>query len=57
MRAIVGLRCPGGGTVTLDGVRLIPSAHGRTREQRRRVQLVPQDPLGTLNTADSPVRQ
>ncbi|MER5459906.1 ABC transporter ATP-binding protein [Streptomyces sp. NPDC002668] len=49
VRAIVGLHRPSGGTVTLDGVRLTPSAHGRTREQRRRVQLVPQDPLGTLN--------
>lgn len=49
VRAVVGLHRPTGGTVTLDGIRLAPSAHGRTREQRRRLQLVPQDPLGTLN--------
>ncbi|WP_097867929.1 ABC transporter ATP-binding protein [Streptomyces sp. rh34] len=49
VRAIVGLHRPTAGTVTLDGVRLAPSAHRRTREQRRRLQLVPQDPLGTLN--------
>ncbi|MFE1769685.1 ABC transporter ATP-binding protein [Streptomyces sp. NPDC059008] len=49
VRAIVGLHRPTSGAVTLDGVRLAPTAHGRTREQRRRLQLVPQDPLGTLN--------
>ncbi|MCX4819921.1 ATP-binding cassette domain-containing protein [Streptomyces sp. NBC_01142] len=49
VRAVVGLHRPTGGTVTLDGVRLAPAAHGRTRDQRRRLQLVPQDPLGTLN--------
>ncbi|MGW2633416.1 ABC transporter ATP-binding protein [Streptomyces chattanoogensis] len=49
VRAVVGLHRPTGGTVTLDGIRLSPAAHGRTREQRRRLQLVPQDPLGTLN--------
>ncbi|WP_107358123.1 ABC transporter ATP-binding protein [Streptomyces agglomeratus] len=49
VRAVVGLHRPTAGTVTLDGVRLAPAAQGRTREQRRRLQLVPQDPLGTLN--------
>ncbi|MEV0319392.1 ATP-binding cassette domain-containing protein [Streptomyces sp. NPDC050659] len=49
VRAVVGLHRPTGGTVTLDGVRLAPAAQRRTREQRRRLQLVPQDPLGTLN--------
>ncbi|MGW7366119.1 ABC transporter ATP-binding protein [Streptomyces sp. NPDC054841] len=49
VRAIVGLHRPTSGTVTLDGVPLATAAHGRTREQRRRLQLVPQDPLGTLN--------
>jgi peptide/nickel transport system ATP-binding protein len=49
MRAIVGLHRATGGTVTLDGLPLRPSASHRTREQRRRIQLVPQDPLGTLN--------
>ncbi|MCX4670744.1 ABC transporter ATP-binding protein [Streptomyces sp. NBC_01381] len=49
VRAVVGLHRPTGGTVTLDGVRLAPAAQRRTREQCRRLQLVPQDPLGTLN--------
>lgn len=49
MRAIVGLHRATGGTVTLDGLPLRPSASRRTREQRRRIQLVPQNPLGTLN--------
>ncbi|MGG7572828.1 ABC transporter ATP-binding protein [Streptomyces sirii] len=49
VRAMVGLHRPTGGAVTLDGVRLAPTAQSRTREQRRRLQLVPQDPLGTLN--------
>ncbi|MGY4973119.1 ABC transporter ATP-binding protein [Streptomyces nigrescens] len=49
VRAVVGLHRPTSGSVTLDGVRLAPTAQGRTREQRRRLQLVPQDPLGTLN--------
>ncbi|QEV20913.1 ABC transporter ATP-binding protein [Streptomyces alboniger] len=49
VRAVVGLHRPAEGTVTLDGVRLHPAAHGRTRAQRRALQLVPQDPLGTLN--------
>ncbi|MFE0178407.1 ABC transporter ATP-binding protein [Streptomyces sp. NPDC059002] len=49
VRAVVGLHRPAEGTVTLDGVRLHPTAHGRTRAQRRSLQLVPQDPLGTLN--------
>nr|WP_313956530.1 ATP-binding cassette domain-containing protein [Streptomyces sp. SAJ15] len=49
MRTIVGLHRATGGTVTLDGRSLRASATRRTREQRRRIQLVPQDPLGTLN--------
>ncbi|WP_031475672.1 ABC transporter ATP-binding protein [Streptomyces bicolor] len=49
LRTLVGLHRPTAGTVGLDGTRLGPTAHGRSREQRRRLQLVPQDPLGTLN--------
>ena len=49
LRALVGLHRATAGTVSLDGTRLAPSAHGRSRDQRRRLQLVPQDPLGTLN--------
>nr|WP_086724148.1 ATP-binding cassette domain-containing protein [Streptomyces sp. NRRL B-24085] len=49
LRTLVGLHRATAGTVSLDGTRLAPSAHRRTRDQRRRLQLVPQDPLGTLN--------
>ncbi|MEU7657588.1 ATP-binding cassette domain-containing protein [Streptomyces lincolnensis] len=49
LRTLVGLHRPTAGTVTLDGTRLSPAAQGRSRDQRRRLQLVPQDPLGTLN--------
>ncbi|MEU9984302.1 ATP-binding cassette domain-containing protein [Streptomyces sp. NPDC050856] len=49
MRAVVGLHRATGGTVRLDGAPLHPAAGRRTREERRRLQLVPQDPLGTLN--------
>jgi peptide/nickel transport system ATP-binding protein len=49
LRTLVGLHRPTAGTVSLEGTRLAPAARGRSREQRRRLQLVPQDPLGTLN--------
>ncbi|MEY9991117.1 peptide/nickel transport system ATP-binding protein [Streptomyces sp. V4I8] len=49
LRTLVGLHRATAGTVSLDGTRLAPTAHGRSRDQRRRLQLVPQDPLGTLN--------
>ncbi|MDO0937839.1 ATP-binding cassette domain-containing protein [Streptomyces sp. DG2A-72] len=49
LRTLVGLHRPTAGSVTLDGTRLGPTARRRSREQRRRLQLVPQDPLGTLN--------
>ncbi|MGI5373274.1 ABC transporter ATP-binding protein [Streptomyces sp. CA-251387] len=49
LRTLVGLHRAGAGTVSLDGTRLAPTAHSRSRDQRRRLQLVPQDPLGTLN--------
>ncbi|HEX2315151.1 MAG TPA: ATP-binding cassette domain-containing protein [Thermomonospora sp.] len=51
VRCAVGLHSRSGGSVELDGVPLGPSVHDRSREQRRRVQLVPQDPLGALNPA------
>uniref|UniRef100_UPI0024A85D2D ATP-binding cassette domain-containing protein n=1 Tax=Nocardia sp. CC201C TaxID=3044575 RepID=UPI0024A85D2D len=52
-RAVVGLHPPERGTVTLDGVALRRESRRRSREQRRRVQLVPQSPLGALNPSRS----
>ncbi|MEU0403512.1 ATP-binding cassette domain-containing protein [Streptomyces sp. NPDC006197] len=49
MRTVVGLHRATGGTVTLQGSELPASATRRTREQRRAIQLIPQNPLGTLN--------
>ncbi|MEU0459483.1 ATP-binding cassette domain-containing protein [Streptomyces sp. NPDC006129] len=49
LRTLVGLNRPTAGTVSLHGTPLAPGASRRSRDQRRRLQLVPQDPLGTLN--------
>jgi peptide/nickel transport system ATP-binding protein len=49
LRTLVGLHRATAGTVSLNGTRLAPTARSRSRDQRRRLQLVPQDPLGTLN--------
>ncbi|WP_371679879.1 ABC transporter ATP-binding protein [Streptomyces sp. NBC_01276] len=51
LRVLAGLRAPDSGTLTLDGVPLAATARRRAREQRRRVQLVPQNPLDALNPA------
>jgi peptide/nickel transport system ATP-binding protein len=48
-RAIVGLHRQVRGRIGFDDGDLPPRAERRSREQRRRIQLVPQDPLGTLN--------
>jgi peptide/nickel transport system ATP-binding protein len=48
-RAIIGLHQPATGQVQLAGAPLDLRGSRRPREQRRRIQLVPQDPLGTLN--------
>ncbi|MEU5789576.1 ATP-binding cassette domain-containing protein [Micromonospora purpureochromogenes] len=55
-RAVVGLHPAIGGRITLDGRILHPRVLRRTREQRRRIQFVAQDPLGSLNPART-VRQ
>jgi peptide/nickel transport system ATP-binding protein len=49
VRAIVGLHHPATGQLTLADAPLNLRGSRRSREQRRRIQLVPQDPLGTLN--------
>jgi peptide/nickel transport system ATP-binding protein len=48
-RVVVGLHTRAAGTVRLDGRPLHRRAERRAREERRRLQLVPQDPLGSLN--------
>jgi peptide/nickel transport system ATP-binding protein len=48
-RVVVGLHAQADGTVLLDGRPLHRRAERRGREDRRRLQLVPQDPLGSLN--------
>ncbi|ATZ28068.1 ABC transporter ATP-binding protein [Streptomyces lavendulae] len=51
LRVLAGLHPADSGTLTLDGVPLAATARRRTREHRRRVQLVPQNPLDALNPA------
>jgi peptide/nickel transport system ATP-binding protein len=48
-RTIVGLHKHSQGTITFDSGPLPLRTERRSRDQRRRIQLVPQDPLGTLN--------
>ena len=48
-RAITGLHGPTRGSIRLGEQDLPLRADRRPRAQRRRIQLVPQDPLGTLN--------
>jgi oligopeptide/dipeptide ABC transporter ATP-binding protein len=47
-RCIAGLTTPTSGTIRLDGVEL-DREHLRQRENRRRIQMVFQDPFGSLN--------
>ncbi|HLL34124.1 MAG TPA: ABC transporter ATP-binding protein [Streptomyces sp.] len=49
VRAVVGLQPVTSGTLRLDGRPLSTGLRGRAREQRRRIQLVTQNPLGALN--------
>ncbi|MFJ8438976.1 ABC transporter ATP-binding protein [Kitasatospora griseola] len=51
LRTLAGLHRPDAGRITLDGEPLAASYRRRTRDQRRRIQLVPQNPLGALNPA------
>ncbi|MEU5186561.1 ATP-binding cassette domain-containing protein [Streptomyces klenkii] len=51
LRVLAGLQEPDAGTLTLDGLPLPATARKRDRAQRRRLQLVPQNPLGALNPA------
>ncbi|ARZ66650.1 ATP-binding cassette domain-containing protein [Streptomyces sp. HU2014] len=51
LRVLAGLQRPDAGGLTLDGRALPALARRRGRTERRRVQLVPQNPLGALNPA------
>ncbi|GAA1930256.1 ABC transporter ATP-binding protein [Streptantibioticus ferralitis] len=51
LRVLAGLQCPDTGTLTLDGQPLPTAARKRTRDHQRRIQLIPQNPLGALNPA------
>jgi peptide/nickel transport system ATP-binding protein len=48
-RCIAGLHRPSAGTILLDGAPLAPVARDRDRDQRRRVQIVFQNPYDSLN--------
>ncbi|MBB4887160.1 ABC transporter ATP-binding protein [Streptomyces netropsis] len=49
LRVLAGLQRPAAGTLTLDGRPLPATARARARDRQRRIQLVPQNPLGALN--------
>jgi peptide/nickel transport system ATP-binding protein len=55
LRTLAGLHPFSAGTLTLDGVGLHPDVRRRAREQRRRVQFVPQNPMGALNPSATAV--
>jgi oligopeptide/dipeptide ABC transporter ATP-binding protein len=48
-RAIINLRRPTDGTVSFDGVDLTSLSRGDMRRMRRRMQIIFQDPYGSLN--------
>ncbi len=48
-RCVAGLHVPAAGRIFLDGKPLAPKARARTREERRRVQIVFQNPYDSLN--------
>jgi peptide/nickel transport system ATP-binding protein len=48
-RCVAGLHAPAAGRILLDGEPLAAQARRRTREQRRRIQIVFQNPFDSLN--------
>jgi peptide/nickel transport system ATP-binding protein len=48
-RCIAGLHRPAGGSIRLGGTQLAAHARDRSREDRRRIQLIFQDPFESLN--------
>ncbi|MET7508481.1 ATP-binding cassette domain-containing protein [Streptomyces albidoflavus] len=57
LRVLAGLHPAHTGHLTLDGHPLAARVQRRTREQQRRVQLVPQNPLAALNPRHTVGRQ
>jgi peptide/nickel transport system ATP-binding protein len=53
LRALAGLTRPAAGELRLAGAGLAPSLSGRSREQRRAIQIVFQNPDATLNPRQS----
>lgn len=51
VRTLAGLHPAGGGALALHGTPLAGTHRRRSRDQLRRIQLVPQNPLGALNPA------
>ncbi|MFC5144438.1 ABC transporter ATP-binding protein [Streptomyces aureoversilis] len=51
LRVLAGLQQPDAGALTFDGRPLPAGARRRSRAQQRRIQLIPQNPLGALNPA------
>ena len=48
-RAVIGLQPPGSGEISFDGAALPARARDRSREARRRIQIVFQNPYDSLN--------
>jgi len=48
-RCVAGLHAPTAGQIGLDGTPLAALARGRTREERRRIQIIFQNPYDSLN--------
>jgi peptide/nickel transport system ATP-binding protein len=56
-RCVVGLHSASAGSIDFDGQALSPLARRRTREQRRRLQIVFQNPFESLNPRQSVAAQ
>jgi len=57
VRTLIGTHLPDGGTLDVDGAPVPWPMSARTPAQRRRIQLISQDPAGSLNPAISVDRQ
>ena len=52
-RCVVGLHSPAAGSIRLDGAELAHRAGARSRQERRRIQIVFQNPFESLNPRQS----